>query len=359
MMDGILIARNLSAIFAWLAFSASAAAAPARVALMREAEPIPVMQRALTRLRAELVAAGFEVTEIERQGDDTREAAEANAAAAGVFATIAIVPRTADAADIWVVDRVTGKTVVRRIQVSTGTGRDVATVLAVRAVELLQASLLEALEPPPPAESTATPAVPPSPSPVVPSDVSAWMEARRPPTEPGPSAGRFALQAGVGVLHSFSGVGPAVLPVLGLAYRFTTDWEVALRAGGPAFAADLRAPGGTIAVRQELLGVEVAYQFLSAAAAVRPMAVGSIGTYHLDVVGAAAPPYKGESNDRFAAFFAIGPGARLRMGERVSLLGDLRLVFIAPQPIVRAAEAKAGSMSRPSLFGEVVVNVVF
>jgi hypothetical protein len=43
----------------------------------------------------------------------------------------------------------------------------------------------------------------------------------------------------------------------------------------------------------------------------------------------------------------------------VSLLGDVRLLFIAPRPIVRAAGSEAGSMSRPSLFGEVVVDVAF
>jgi hypothetical protein len=160
------------------------------------------------------------------------------------------------------------------------------------------------------------------------------------------------------VLHSFDGVGPAFLPVLGLAYRFTPELAVGVRAGGPAFAADLQATGGTIAVRQMLLSLDVAYEF-PVAAIVRPVAIAGVGAYHLDVVGAAAPPYQGESDDLFAALFTLGPGAKLHLGERVSLLADVRAVLIVPQPIVRAAGQEVGSMSRPSLFGEVLVDVTF
>jgi hypothetical protein len=185
------------------------------------------------------------------------------------------------------------------------------------------------------------------------------MQARRPPSEAAAKDASFDLQAGVGVLHSFDGIGPAFLPVLGLGYRLTRDIALGLRAGGPAFSADLAAPGGTIAVRQELVSLEITYAFLSSEAAVRPIAIGGVGVYHLDVVGAAAPPYKGESNDLFATVFALGPGARARLGKRVSLLGDLRLLFIAPEPVVRASGAPVGSMSRPSLFGEIAVDVAF
>ena len=346
--------RALSGVLAWLAVAGPATAAPARVALVHELQPNALEQRTLTRLRAELVAAGFEVADVERHGEDAREAAEADPQVAGVFATIAIVPRTADAADIWVADRITGKTVVRRIQVPPGTGRDVAPILAVRAVELLQASLLEALEPPPRTESTSSPA-PPPPVAAVPTDVAAWMQARRPQSE-----ARFALQAGAAVIHSFSGVGPAFLPALGLVFRPSSNLAIGLRAGGPAFAADLQAsPAGSIAVRQKLVSLDVAYELLSAEAIVRPFAIGGVGAYHLDVVGTAAPSYQSETDDLFAAMVTLGPGAKLRFGERVSLLADLRLLLIAPQPIVRAALQEVGSMSRPSLFGEVVVDVAF
>jgi hypothetical protein len=347
-----------SGFFAWAVAAGTALAAPARVALVHVAEPSPLEQRTLTRLRAELIAAGFEISEVERRGADLRDADEADPGVAGVFATIAIVPRTADAADVWVTDRSTGQTVVRRLQVPAGTGRDVAAVLAVRAVELLQASLLEAPEPPPHDEPAEPSAAPSTPAPTVPSEVSAAIR-RRPSSIARPSDARFALQAGAGVLHSFSGVGPALLPVLGFAYRFSSDVAVGLRVGGPAFAADLQTAAGTIAVRQEIVSLEITYELLSPDAKLRPVAIGGFGAYHIDVVGRAAPPFTGESNDRFAALFTLGPGAKLRLGERVSLLADLRLLLLAPQPVVRSLGAEAGSMSRPSLFGEVAAEVSF
>jgi hypothetical protein len=330
----------------------AARAAPAKVALVREPSPSPVGQKALTRLRAELIAAGFEVTEIERQGDDVREAAEAEAGE-GVFATVAIVPRSGSA-DIWVADRVTGKTTVRRIEARPGAGRDVASILAVRAVELLQASLLEAMEPPPREEpQVAASSTEPRSAPV-PADVSAWMHARRVPSE-----ARFGLQAGLGVIHSFDGIGPAFLPVLGFSYRLAPPLVAAIRAGGPAFTADLQTPEGSIAVRQGFAALELAYEFSLSSPPLRPFVVGAVGAYRLDVVGAATPPYQGESGNIFAVMFAAGPGARLRLGERVAVLTDVRLLILAPQPVVRAAEQTVATMSRPSLFGQIGIDVAF
>jgi hypothetical protein len=336
-----------------VATAGAARAAPAKVALVREPSSSAVEQKALTRLRAELIAAGFEVTEVERHSDDAREAAEADPGAEGVFATVAIVPR-AGSADIWVADRVTGKTVVRRIEARSSAGHDVASILAVRAVELLQASLLEAIERPAREEPTQAAGPPSSPAAPLPADVSTWMQARRAPPET-----RYGLQAGLGVIHSFDGIGPAFMPVLGLSYRMAPAFVAAVRAGGPAFAADLQVEGGTIAVRQWLAMLELTYELPWSTSAVRPFVVGAAGVYHLDVAGAATPPYYGQSTATFAALFTAGAGAKLRLGDRVALLADLRLLIVAPQPVVRAAEQPVASMSRPSLFGQLALDVAF
>src|SRR6185295_6204149 len=90
-----------------------------------------------------------------------------------------------------------------------------------------------------------------APPPAIPPAVSEWMD-KRPHVEPS-----FSLDAGVGVLAGPGGVGPAVLPVLGLSSRATADLALRVRAGGPAFAADLDVPVGTVSVRQELASLEV------------------------------------------------------------------------------------------------------
>jgi hypothetical protein len=331
-------------IAATIAVARPGHAAPTRVALVHAASPDPLEQRTLTRLRGELAAAGFEVTDMARRSDDARDAAEQEPPVTGVFATIAIVPRTADAADIWVADRITGKTVVRRVEAGTASNRDVAAILAVRAVELLQASLLEAMQPAP-REERSPPAVPPA--------VSEWMD-KRPRAEPS-----FSLDAGVGVLAGPGGVGPAVLPVLGLSYRATTDLSLRLRAGGPAFAADLAVPVGTISVRQELASLDVVLRLPVSSESVRPIVVAGAGAFHLDVTGTAEPPYRGRTGGVFAAHIDIGAGAAVRLAPRVYFLGDVRAMWIAPRPFVRAAGVEVGSVGRPSVLGEATIDVRF
>src|SRR3989442_14314973 len=100
--------------------ASSARASPASVALVHDDNPDLLEQRTLTRLRAELAAAGFDVADVARGASGPREAAESEPPVPGAFATIAIVPRSPDAADIWVADRVTGKTGVRRVHVTPG-----------------------------------------------------------------------------------------------------------------------------------------------------------------------------------------------------------------------------------------------
>jgi hypothetical protein len=324
-------------------------ASPARVALVHDEKADPLQQRALTRLRAELAAGGFEVTEIVRAAGDARDAAEAVPPVANVFATIAILPRTADAADIWVSDRITGKTVVRRVQGNAGTDHDVATVLAVRAVELLQASLLEAVDRPTTDQRPLPEAQP------MPTEVADWMQKQNRTSEP-----RFALRAGLGLLHSFGGVHAGVLPMLGASYRVAPAIALSLGLGAQAFASDVdAAPFGTIAVRQELACLDVVYQPLASRAPLRPITFLGAGAYHLDVVGTARAPYEGRSAGKSAAFVDFGLGAMLSVSPRVSLLAAARALFLLPKPVIRAAGDSVADVGRPSLLGEMAVEVRF
>jgi hypothetical protein len=321
-----------------------AQAEPAKVALVHDAAPNVLQQRTITRLRAELAAAGFEVTDITRPGDDAREAAEAEPPVNGVFATIVVVPRAPDAADIWVADRITQKTVVRRVQVGSGTGNDVAAILAVRAVELLQACLLEAVDRPID-EST------PRSQPLSP-DVSDWMDRRTYTAKP-----PFSLGAGLGVMHSFGNLGPAVLPVLAFSYRPTSGLSLAVRAGATAFASQLEAHAGTVAAQQQFAAIDLGYEFVPSIGRVRPIALIGAGVYHLDVTGTASSPYQGRTERLLAGLVEIGLGAQVQLGPRVSLVAAVRALFVLPKPVIRAAGEEVGSVSRPSLLGEAAVEV--
>src|SRR5579862_9679402 len=99
---------------------ARADGARSRVSLVRSSSSDRVLREANTRVRAELLDAGFEVVEVDRPPGDPRSEVEDTAPDAASFATIAM-NRAANGAfaDVWISDHVTGKTVVRRIEVGT------------------------------------------------------------------------------------------------------------------------------------------------------------------------------------------------------------------------------------------------
>ncbi len=118
----------------------AAAQTPARVVLVTS-DPSASSTR---RLEAELLDLGVEVRIIEPELNEPvgRATLEELARQAGAFAAIRIVPVAAEV-EVWVADRVTGKTVVREILHGSGDQANFDDAIAVGAVELLRASLLE------------------------------------------------------------------------------------------------------------------------------------------------------------------------------------------------------------------------
>src|SRR6476469_9116083 len=125
---------------------------PARAAsviIVRPANSPPVMVETLVRLRGELISAGFEPDIVDgapRAGSgpaDSRADLEQLAVRRGADAVVAIVGDLApDSVEVWVIDKVTGKSVVRRVPFEPTAPRASGT-LAIRAIELLRSSFLE------------------------------------------------------------------------------------------------------------------------------------------------------------------------------------------------------------------------
>jgi hypothetical protein len=153
-----------------------------RVALVVETEADPVARR----LRAELVALGFDVVDVAAEGEAGRETLEAVARAAGAVAALRVVP-SEEGVEVWIVDRVTGKTVLREV-VTADSMSPAEDVVPVRAVELLRASLMEIDAP-----HEVHGEVPPPPN------IRAIVPRPRPPPPPPP---RFALSLGAALLGS-------------------------------------------------------------------------------------------------------------------------------------------------------------
>ena len=152
----------------------------------------PLATEVLSRVRGELQAARFEVesevvgTSGDRRGTVERALRKADARVAfGIFFS-------AGAAEIWVSDALSGRSVVQTLPVGAAAPDRRAAVLAVKAVDLLKATLAEVWVPAPPEPST--PASPPPAPPLPrPSPESAAPPPSPPPPEPTPAPSRVEL----------------------------------------------------------------------------------------------------------------------------------------------------------------------
>jgi hypothetical protein len=322
-------------------FATTAIAGPSRVALVSPLQPDPLIAEVTSRMNAELAASGFDVVIVPTPADgDPRTAVELARTEPGVVATFAVVSLGKQAAvDVWLHDRITGKTMIKRLDPGPVPPARGPAVLAIRAVELLRASLLETLVPP------ADPAAA-APSPV-PADVSRFVENRS--TEARsvrPWPGVWSFEAGVGGWNGFGGLGPSASLVLRLAYAVRRDTFIRATAGGPTLGGEIHTAAGSATTRQVFGLLELAYAFpLSPSAALLASAGG--GVYHLDVQGSALPPLGAGSPNLWSAAFDAGAGGALRIGEHSAVLLDAHALVTQRQANVTFADGESRTSGRP------------
>jgi len=310
-----------------LAVPAVARAEPSRVLVVRDRGADAVVERAEVRLSAELRSAGFVVDERVAEGDaDARRLVE-QPGDGGAFATVLLQRAAAGAStDVWVADHVTHKTVVRRMD-AHGSGDAADRSLALRIVELMRASLVEALVLPPPAPREASPAPPPSPPP----DVARWTrEAIHEPVAP-----LAPIRLALGAAGTFGGpsVGLAFAPELRVALRPDESWSFGVLAAGPAFGARATGGEGSAEIRQELALIEAGYEG-RLAGPLRGFAMVGAGGYHLHASGNATAPFTSSQGDAWSALFGIGLGLGIDLAGPASLLLEARELLAAPRPVV-------------------------
>jgi hypothetical protein len=161
------------------------------------------------RIVAELEALGFRVVvAAPAPAPISRASLEAAAGEAGALAAIRAVP-TEHGVEVWIADRVTGKTVLREVS-SDEHAADPTAELALHAVELLRASLLEV-------------AVPEAPRGAVPATPAIRARMQIPPASPHfeERSPTLRLSVAPGVLWSPGGLGPGASLDLGLAWTPT------------------------------------------------------------------------------------------------------------------------------------------
>jgi hypothetical protein len=293
-----------------------------RIVLFRPKTPDPALLQAFGRLQGELAVHAFEVIVVDAD-DDTPSPADLAKAAEQAFAvgTISLLRSQGLAsADVWISDRVTGKTSMRTI--ATAGRSEASSVLAIRAVDLLRASLREfgPGEPPPSDVVGAHPERSPK-------HVREWAAATT-------TRQHWSVNAGAVVQSTLSPLGNGYGPAVGLGYDASERLGFRLGFEGPLWGAKVSRQGSSLTLRNEQLFAGLGYRVVSRKGWAVELSV-DLGAHHLQVQGTAAPPYVGRSNAAWTALAAGGLGFELWLTPAAALVLRGRAVFLAPRPVLR------------------------
>lgn len=338
-MTGIVLrGRRLFGAFllrAWLVGAgAHAADEPDTVVLIRPGpEASAALQGAFNRLQGELRLHGFSMRVIDSPGATSPTELERHADRRRAAAAVAFLEQDDTArVDIWISDRVTGKTTKRTIQ--PGPGQDAATMLAVRALELLRASLRES------SELAEAPVELPD---VHPERAARAVQAlARTPIERPWVVGAQGFAA-----WSLPTGGASAGPELTAGYGLN-GWGLRALWRGPAWGAGHSTAAGSFDVRWLGLAVEAPIDVLTGHAELRVFP--SVGAARWDVHGEAFAPFRGRVDAAWTA--TLGGGVELAFAldgeERVHVVTAWRAVTSLPTPRVHLA-GERWTLSAPLL----------
>jgi hypothetical protein len=296
------------------------ARAAARVGVVQPDARDRQLSESVTRIDAELRAAGFEVVRMPEASSPSISPT------ADLVATIEITRgRDAAAIDLWVTDRLTGKTSIRRLEGDASSELGPA-ALAIRAVELLRASMLE-LAVGPARDQPRN----------VPESVRRFVAPPKPP--------RTHVRAAAVGCHGPGGVPPALGPLLGVGQSLSESFRVDASVIGPLFGSDLTAELGTVALRREMVLLEAV--LVLGRGIVRPLFRVGAGAHHFTVNGEATSPHVGQRDEVWSAALLAGSGVRMALSSQWSLAIDASLTVLAPAIEVRAAGEQLARAGRP------------
>lgn len=292
-----------------------------RVAVVRPDPSDPVLMDAFNRLKAELGIHQFDaVVVIRTLADAPGEALAEIARHSGALASIAFVQHGSKASvDVWLVDRLSGKTSMRRLEV--GQTADAPSVLAIRAVDLLRASLLEL-------DSGKRP--PPDVVGVDPGPVPEAARALASPPMP-----QYALRVEGMALFYGTELGLAYGPAVGV-HRGLGRFELGVVLAGPLIGTEFRAQRGSASTIQALGWVEGRVSAWRSRVFEIGLGLG-FGAHGLWARGQAEPPLISRSDSVWGVLGSVGAHARLNLSQAAALGFGLRALGVMPKPGVALA----------------------
>lgn len=312
-----------------------------RVLLVRPQSGDAALSEAFNRLRAELELLDFEVEVLdEGQSPLSPQELETAAQRSDAFAAIALSRHGESSnADVSIADRVTGKITMRRLAIA---GQDSPRILAVRAVDLLRASLRELPidERPPPDVVGVSPSPPPP-------EVRAFTE-RRP---------HFQASAAAAALASMRAISSGYGAALGFRYHPSERLGIGVDLVGPLVGARFRASTGSASLRQELAQVRATFDVLTPGRFELGPVIGA-GVYHLQAQGQVEPPLDGRTSAVWSFAGSAGLEARVKLTEALALGGSVQGLLLTPRPVV-AVDTEMEELGQPLLLAALGLGVAF
>jgi hypothetical protein len=312
-----------------------------RVVLVRPPAAPASVAEALVRLRGELLAAGFEAEVLELPlGADVRESLERLAPATGnshaATALVAVVASPEPgSAELWVIDRVTGKTVVRRVNAGTADTTRAAEVLAVRAVELLRASFLELAIAPANEAAAPVPAAP-----VVERWATESLEERD---------WTWAIEAGGATAMSVQGPWNAFLAVARFERAFGQHFCARLAFTGLGTPGRVNTRTGWDEVSPSVLLAEAVVRFRRGRR-LQPQISAGGGAMRLNVDANETDPIQGLGGTRWGAAGDLGLGMRMPLSRHRFEIGlEAHALLAQPYPTVVYMGQELQRIGRPTV----------
>ena len=306
----------------------------ATVVIARPANSTPAMVETVVRIRGELISAGFAVEIVDGLADSSRDSLEQLAEQRRADAALAIVGQaTPNSVEAWVVDRLTGKSVMRRLPFEPQSDRAPQT-LAIRAIELLRSSFVEINLAP---EEKVAAEVPPE----VERLVGVEVTRRRPE--------RLGIEVGAAGILGGGGVGPAIVPVLRLDLALGQNLLMQATLAGLGTRPRVATNVGSAQVAQQLGLLGLGYRFLPGERW-QPFVAISAGALYTSVEGRAdSPDNRGLSAHQWSLLLDAGAGTMLRLRDRFHLALAAHLQMAQPYPSIRFLESDVATSGRPNL----------
>jgi hypothetical protein len=281
------------------------------------------------RTRANLDELGYQVVVLSPPDESsaTREPLEQVARDVGAFAALRLVPPAH--IDVWAVNPQTGRVASRELDAVEGTGVSPAVdTVAVGAVELLRASLIELQ------------AVP---APAAPAEPDASGSPRLP-------ARQVSLRLGAGPALAAWGATPTVGAEGSVGFVAPSGIGARVFGAFTFVPARLDVPEGSIDVSAQIIGAEATYAFARADDARWAPDVGVGATLvRVAVTGSAVPPLPSLTDSRWLAGPTVRAGLALAVAPGVRVRADAMLIATTSRPMIQAAGKDVARWESPTV----------